>query len=108
MPMLNTSRTTWKVLGFGLTPSILRLSPEQLTTRIIFSDWIALHGERGDLLIALSGSGTSRNIVNAIKAAELLGMETHLETDYLRSMDMQESEEKQLEVGHGVMKCLRS
>lgn len=72
-----------------------------------FSRWIGIVGERGDLLIALSGSGRSRNILLALRAARRIGMKTALVTDYLRSLDMQRSEEAQIELGHRMMRSLR-
>ena len=73
----------------------------------VFSDQIEALGEEGDLLIALSGSGTSSNILKAIEIAEIKGMATFLVTDYLRTMDMQKSEEQQLVSGHEVMRWLK-
>src|SRR5215469_8911917 len=35
----------------------------------VFSEQIALHGRQGDLLVAISSSGASANILNAVKAA---------------------------------------
>ena len=74
----------------------------------VFSRWLTVVGEPGDLLIALSGSGKSKNILNAIMAADEIGMAYLLVTDYLRSMDMQRSEEHQLELGHEAMRCLKN
>ena len=73
----------------------------------VFSRWIATVGERGDLLIALSGSGKSPNILKAIRTAKRKGMKTCLITDYLRTLDMQQSEEYQLVWGHEMMRQLR-
>lgn len=73
----------------------------------IFSRWLHVVGEKGDLLVALSGSGTSKNIVNAIMTAKIIGMDVALITDYLQTMDMQRSEENQLEIGHQVMRELK-
>ena len=73
----------------------------------VFSKWLATVGEKGDLLIALSGSGTSRNILNALAMADEIGMESVLISDYLKTMDMQRSEERQLEIGHELLRCLR-
>lgn len=72
-----------------------------------FSKWISLHGEPGDMLIALSGSGKSPNILAAIDSAKRKGMETILVTDHLRTRDMQQSEEDQIVLGHDVMRLLR-
>lgn len=74
----------------------------------VFARWLEVVGEEGDLLIALSGSGTSLNIIDAIALAKSIGMETMLVTNYLRDMDMQRSEEDQLVVGHQIMKELRA
>ena len=38
---------------------------------------IRVKGEKGDVLIALSGSGNSKNILNALKIANKLGIKTH-------------------------------
>lgn len=73
----------------------------------VFERWIATVGEAGDLLIALSGSGTSPNILRAVAAAERIGMDVHLETNYLTEADMQGSEELQVSLGHALMKELQ-
>jgi len=41
----------------------------------VFSRYIEAHGRPGDCLVALSTSGTSKNIVRAAEAARALGME---------------------------------
>jgi len=40
----------------------------------VFSRYIEAHGRAGDCLVALSTSGTSKNIIRAAKAAQSLGM----------------------------------
>lgn len=73
----------------------------------VFSEWIALHGEPGDLLIALSGSGTSENILNACSTAEDKGMDVHREFGAAQGFDMQTSEERQIWLGHELMRALK-
>lgn len=73
----------------------------------VFSRWLKVVAEKGDLLIALSGSGTSPNIVRAVRLAKRMGMDVELITDYLRTLDMQQSEEVQLTIGHEWMRCLK-
>lgn len=90
-----------------LSPASLTRTANDAAYDEVFSAWIALHGEPGDMLIALSGSGTSRNILRAIEKAVQLGMDFHLETNYLRESDMQGSEEAQLVFGHALMRELR-
>jgi D-sedoheptulose 7-phosphate isomerase len=73
----------------------------------VFSKWVILHGEPGDLLIAMSGSGESVNILNAIYAAEILGMDVYRIFGNERNENMQEAEEAQINLGHEVMRALR-
>jgi D-sedoheptulose 7-phosphate isomerase len=42
----------------------------------VFSRWVEAHGRRGDVVIVLSTSGKSENIVRAVKAAEDQGCKT--------------------------------
>ena len=42
----------------------------------VFSRYIESHGQEGDCLVAISTSGTSRNVVRAARAAKTLGMKT--------------------------------
>lgn len=73
-----------------------------------FSRWLHVMGEAGDLLIALSGSGTSPNVVSAMETAGALGMDAILVTNYLLQMDMQKSEEAQVALGHELRRLLSS
>ena len=95
------------IKAYTLDIASLTASANDYGYETVFYRWISAVGEEGDLLIALSGSGTSSNIVKAIEIAEIKGMETFLVTDYLRTMDMQQSEEQQLFSGHEVMRWLK-
>jgi len=85
--------------------------------RYIFSKQIEVFGEEGDLLICLSGSGNSPNIIEALYTAKDKGMETfvitgggtawELSDGILTDTKMQPSEEAQLIAGHDVMLALR-
>lgn len=87
---------------------------------LIFSEQLRVKGRPGDLLIALSGSGNSPNIVKALEMANSLGMHTfavlaytggkckelahtpiHFEID-----DMQIAEDLQVIIGHMCMQWL--
>jgi D-sedoheptulose 7-phosphate isomerase len=74
---------------------------------VAFSRWLAVVGESGDLLVALSGSGKSPNILNAICEAERRGMLVHRIFGNERGENMQEAEEMQLTIGHMARLCLR-
>jgi D-sedoheptulose 7-phosphate isomerase len=86
----------------------------------IYSEQLRVKGAEGDILIALSGSGNSPNIVRAIETAKDIGIKTfailgysggkckeiadhpiHFEVD-----DMQIAEDLQLIVGHICMQWL--
>jgi len=95
------------VKAFTLDPATLTASANDFGYETVFERWIRVVGEPGDLLIALSGSGKSPNILNAIKAAEEIGMDVHREFGYPKGLDMQAAEEMQINLGHGVMKALR-
>jgi D-sedoheptulose 7-phosphate isomerase len=95
------------VKAYTLDSSTLTAFANDYGYETVFARWLEVVGEEGDLLIALSGSGTSLNIVDAIATAKSIGMETMLITNYLRDFDMQGSEEEQLVVGHEVMRALR-
>jgi D-sedoheptulose 7-phosphate isomerase len=83
----------------------------------IFSKQIEVFGEPKDLLIVLSGSGNSKNVLNAIETAKRIGMNTWAivgggkaaeiaDHCLMTKSDMQSSEERQIEVGHKLMKTI--
>lgn len=87
----------------------------------IFSRQLFVFGEAGDLLIALSGSGNSKNIINALLQAEQIGMNSWAIVGNSKSEaakcaknvmvtenDIQTSEEAQLVLGHTIMKWLKN
>jgi D-sedoheptulose 7-phosphate isomerase len=72
----------------------------------VFSRWLDVVGEPGDLLIAMSGSGTSPNILMAIEVAERRGMVVERIFGKERGLSMQHAEEEQLQIGHQVWTLL--
>ena len=72
-----------------------------------FVRWIETVGERGDLLIALSGSGKSPNILMACEAARAIGMDVYRLFGAELGQDMQTAENHQLVIGHELMRALR-
>lgn len=116
-----------KTLGSGLRVTALPANSSVLTClandtgyESIFSMQIAVQGQKDDVLIALSGSGNSPNILKALEQAKAMGMKTFAILGYsggkAKSMtdvaihfavdDMQISEDLQLVVGHMVMQWL--
>ena len=86
----------------------------------IFSHQLAVLGQSGDLLIALSGSGNSTNILNALLQAKnqgltsfaILGFDGGKAKDvcdhpiHVPVHDMQLAEDSQLVIGHMIMQWL--
>ena len=74
----------------------------------VFSRQLEVFAEKGDLLIAMSGSGTSQNILNAIREATWIGMDVFKIFGNERGEAMQAAEESQLSLGHEAMLWLRA
>ena len=88
----------------------------------IYSNQIKTKANKNDLLIVLSGSGNSPNVVNALLSAKKLGVKSYAivafsggrckeianETIHFQINDMQIAEDTQLIVGHICMQILSS
>lgn len=86
----------------------------------IFEHSLENYSSAGDVLIVISGSGNSKNVVNAVKKAKELGVITICVVGYdggrlakicdcvvhFEAYDMQISEDMHLSFGHIVMKSL--
>ena len=86
----------------------------------IFSHQLAVKADPGDVLLVLSGSGNSKNVVNAIQKSKDLNMKSHAivafdggkckqiaeNTIHFHINDMQIAEDTQLIVGHICMQWL--
>ena len=95
------------IKAFTLDPASLTASANDHGYETVFSRWLDVVGEPGDLLIAFSGSGKSPNILNAVALAEAKGMDVHREFGAEQGFDMQASEERQIWLGHELMRALR-
>lgn len=116
-----------KQTGGGLNVHSLSANPAVMTCLAndvgydrIFSEQLAVHCRRGDLLIALSGSGNSPNIVSVLEQARQLGVRSYAILGYGGGLsksladvaihfpvdDMQIAEDLQLVVGHMLMQWL--
>lgn len=96
------------IKAYTLDPATLTASANDYGFDTVFERWIEVVGENADLLIALSGSGKSPNILRAIATAERIGMSVWREFGAAQSLDMQSAEERQIWLGHEVMRCLRN
>ena len=110
-----------KVEALSANPSVITCLANDIGYENIFSHQLRVKAEAGDLLLALSGSGNSENIVSALKtgndlemktfalvgfdggvAKELAGRSIHFSIN-----DMQIAEDLQLVVGHLCMRLVK-
>jgi D-sedoheptulose 7-phosphate isomerase len=110
-----------KAVSLAANTSILTCLGNDLGYSDIFSTQLKVYGEKEDLLLVLSGSGNSANVVKGIAAAKekgmvtaaILGFEGGLALDevdiplHFRVADMQLSEDLQLVLMHALMQYAR-
>lgn len=73
----------------------------------VFARQLSVYAEPGDVLIALSGSGKSPNILKAVEEGKRLGMDVWPIFGEERGESMQLAEEMQLVIGHDLRKYLK-
>ena len=109
-----------KVMALSANAAVLTCLANDVGYEHIFSEQLAVHAQKGDLLIALSGSGNSGNIVRAIEQAKQMGVKSFAILGYnggkckaladvpihFSVNDMQIAEDLQLIVGHMLMQWL--
>lgn len=96
------------VRAYTLDPATLVANANDHGFHNSFARWISTVGEAGDLLIALSGSGKSLNILIACEVAERVGMKVWKIFGAERGENMQEAEEAQIRIGHELWTQLNS
>ncbi len=69
-------RRALKVISLACNPAVLTACANDVSFDTVFSRQVEAYGEKGGVLIGLSTSGTSANVVKAFAAARALGMET--------------------------------
>ncbi len=109
-----------RIEALSSNPSVLTCLANDIGYENIFSEQIRVKGNEEDLLIVLSGSGNSQNIINAIEMANSMNMSNFAilgydggkskkiakEVIHFNVNDMQVSEDMQLIVGHICMQWL--
>jgi len=103
-------------------PAVLTCLGNDISYNDIFSRQLVTKGKKGDILLALSGSGNSENIVRALEVAKKLSMDSFCicaftggkcvplsdHPIYFQVQDMQIAEDLQLIVAHICMQWLTS
>ena len=109
-----------KAISLNANVSVLTCLANDVGYDSIFSEQLAVLANPNDILIALSGSGNSANIISAINEAKMLNVKSYAilgfdggeckkiadHSIHLEINDMQLSEDFQLIVGHMLMKWL--
>jgi len=65
-----------KVYALTTNSSLLTAIGNDVNFDEIYSQQISMHGNSGDLLVAISSSGRSRNILHAVEVAKSINMQT--------------------------------
>ena len=111
-----------KADALSANPSVLTCLANDLSYERVFSEQLKVKASAGDVLIALSGSGNSANIVSALETGNAMGLKTFAILGYAGGRclsvaqtaihfpvdDMQICEDLQLVVGHLCTQLLRS
>ena len=109
-----------KVEALTANVSVLTCLANDIGYDEIFSEQLKAKAQPDDILVALSGSGNSRNVVRALEIGNTIGMKTFAVLGYSGGVcldlaqvsihfpidDMQISEDLQLVVGHMCMQWL--
>lgn len=109
-----------RVISLSANPAVMTCLANDIGYDRIYAEQLAVQAQPGDLLIALSGSGNSPNIVAALDQARGMGLVTCAILGYSGGKskeiaeipihfpidDMQISEDLQLIVGHMLMQWL--
>ena len=88
------------VRAYTIDPATLTAFANDHGYENALAKWIGIVADQGDMLIALSGSGKSPNILAAIAEAERIGMTVCKRFGSELGQDMQQAEEQQLVYGH--------
>lgn len=109
-----------RALSLSANPAVITCLANDVGYEHIYSEQLAVQGKRGDVIIVLSGSGNSPNIVNVLNQAKKMQIKSYAILGYdggkCKSLadvplhfninDMQISEDMQLVVGHMLMQWL--
>jgi len=111
-----------KVQALSANSAVMTCLANDIGYESIFSEQLAVQAQAGDLLIALSGSGNSPNIVRVIEQAKAMNVKSYAILGFTGGKckeiadvpihfpvnDMQIAEDMQLIVGHMMMQWLYS
>ena len=107
------------VKAYTMDPSTLTAFANDYGYEGLFARWLSVLGEKGEILIVLSGSGESANILRALNEADRIGMDTWAivgqpggraaiwaHNASIGGANMQQAEQIQIQIGHEVRQWL--
>jgi D-sedoheptulose 7-phosphate isomerase len=111
-----------RVQALSANSAVLTCLANDVGYESIFSEQLAVQAQAGDLLIVLSGSGNSPNIIRVLEQAKIMGVRSYAILGFnggrckdladvpihFSVNDMQIAEDMQLIVGHMMMQWLYS
>ena len=101
-----------KAICLNSNSSIMTMIANDFGYECVFSAQLAVYANEDDLLITISCSGTSKNVVEAIETAHMVGMKIHnFETfkknrPFGQSRDYEKLEDRHMRVVHKIKKAL--
>ncbi len=96
-----------KAICLNSNMAVMTMIANDFGYEYIFSRQLLTFGDMNDLLITISCSGTSKNIVNAVTMAKLIGMDIYcFETFEKGDRNYEKLEDKHLKFAHKIKKFL--
>ena len=109
------------VISLSSNPSVITCLANDVGYESVYSEQLAVHAQKDDVLVVLSGSGNSKNITEAIQTAKNKKMLTIAIVGFdggkckeiadlcihCKTNDMQIAEDLQLSIGHMIMQWLK-
>jgi D-sedoheptulose 7-phosphate isomerase len=111
-----------RVISLSSNPAVITCLANDIGYDFIYSEQLAVQAQKGDILLCLSGSGNSPNIVNVLSQAKSMAIQSFAILGFdggksksladvaihLPVKDMQIAEDSQLIIGHIIMQWLYS
>lgn len=96
----------YKAICLNSNPAVLTMFANDYGYEHIFSKQLELYGSDKDLLITISCSGTSANIIEVLSIALLLRMKSYEFETFGEEKDYGKLEDKHLQFAHEIVKQL--
>jgi D-sedoheptulose 7-phosphate isomerase len=117
-----SDRSGMRAIALSANQAVVTCLGNDIGYEQIFAEQVRVHAQEGDLLVVLSGSGNSANILQAIEAAKTKGARTFAVLGYdggkalsaadhavhVNLDDMQIAEDIQVIVGHYIVREMRA